>query len=258
MSIRLWELVAAVFVLLYAALQFSVGGIGVSIGIVAGTVIWLTTRVTILESDGRAGGYGRRTAWQSYLRVAFLYVAFIATVGVLVEAWLAHWQRTTQGDVAVVALLAIELLLAREIVPGLEEAINRRKGYRTEEAVGAELKPLSDLGWLVTHDWKKPRGGNVDHIVCGPGGAFAIETKSSRFRWRSLSQAAGNAAEIKKTLGVRWVQGVLCVDDPEQAPTKRDPVWVVSRQEIRQWLLAQHNKPVDTNAAAAALDVYLP
>ena len=258
MSIRIWELVAAVFVLIYAIAQFFDGGIGVSIGIIAGTVVWLTTRVTILESDGRAGGYLRRTAWLSDIRVASLFVALLATIGVAVAAYLARWQRTTQGNVAVVALLAVELLLAKEIGPEVEEAINRRTGYRAEKAVGDELEPLNDLDWLVTHDWKKPRGGNVNHIVCGPGGAFAIETKSSRFRWRSVSQAAGNAAEIKKALGVRWVQGVLCVDDPEQRPKKHDPVWVVSRQEIRDWLLAQHNEPVDIKAAASALDVYLP
>jgi hypothetical protein len=258
MSIRAWEIAVALVALVYALSEFSVGGLGVALGILAGTAAWLATRAQPREGNGEAAGYARRKSRLLLFRVVALILALLATLGTMVAALLAHWQHDVRGNVAVVSLTAVALLLMSEIEPSVDVATDWLIGARAEEAVGAELDPLSEIGWLVTHDWKKSRGGNVDHIVCGPGGAFAIETKSSRFRWGSLSQAAGNAAEIKKTLGVRWVQGVLCVDDPEQAPTKRDPVWVVSRQGLRDWLLAQHDKPVDTQAAAAALDVYLP
>lgn len=260
MSIQIWEIAVALVALLYALSEYFVGGLGVALGILAGTAAWLATRAQPREGNGEAAGYARRKTRLLIFRVIALILALLATLGTMVAVLLAHWQYDVQGNVAVVALTAVALLLMSELAPSVDTAINWLTGARAEEAVGAELDPLSEMGWLVIHDWKKSRGGNVDHIVCGPGGAYAIETKSGRF-WKSdLRQTSGNAYAIKKTLGsqVNFVQGVLCVDDPEQRPKYFDPVWVVSRQELRDWLLTQRRKSVDTRAVAEALNVYLP
>jgi len=73
-----------------------------------------------------------------------------------------------------------------------------RLGFLGERAVGEELNQLLAHGWRVFHDvefnenpGQKPF--NIDHIVVGTGGIFAIETKTrhrSRSR-RSESRAAG-------------------------------------------------------------------
>lgn len=51
-------------------------------------------------------------------------------------------------------------------------------GGRAEERVGEELEGLRSHGFYVFHDVQLPGVGNVDHIVLGERGFFAIETKS--------------------------------------------------------------------------------
>jgi hypothetical protein len=49
-------------------------------------------------------------------------------------------------------------------------------GYEAELAVGQELHQLAHKGFHVFHDIPA-KGFNVDHVVVGPEGVFAIETK---------------------------------------------------------------------------------
>ncbi|CAA9458762.1 MAG: hypothetical protein AVDCRST_MAG25-448 [uncultured Rubrobacteraceae bacterium] len=52
------------------------------------------------------------------------------------------------------------------------------RGGRAEERVGEELEGLRAHGFYIFHDVQLPSVGNVDHVVLGEGGFFAIETKS--------------------------------------------------------------------------------
>lgn len=54
----------------------------------------------------------------------------------------------------------------------------------------------------MLHGYKRAPNRDVDHIVCGPTGAYAIETKSRPFSKRDTHQALGNAAWLKGQLGV--------------------------------------------------------
>jgi hypothetical protein len=63
-------------------------------------------------------------------------------------------------------------------------------GFLGERAVGEELNQLMGHGWSVFHDvpFADNPGANpfnVDHVVVGPGGLFAIETKTRRKRKES-------------------------------------------------------------------------
>ncbi len=51
-------------------------------------------------------------------------------------------------------------------------------GGRAEERVGEKLEALRAHGFYVFHDVQLPCAGNVDHVVLGERGFFAIETKS--------------------------------------------------------------------------------
>ena len=88
-------------------------------------------------------------------------------------------------------------------------------------------------GWSIAHDLPRDSGGNVDHFVTGPRGAFAIETKKGRNRAGARGQAASNAAWAKEKFGERWVNAILCVgtDSPPQ-PTKQGYVWVVGVADL--------------------------
>ncbi|WP_256725685.1 nuclease-related domain-containing protein [Streptomyces sp. IMTB 2501] len=53
-------------------------------------------------------------------------------------------------------------------------------GLEGERRVGRELERLSPLGWRVLHGIEKSNGGDIDHLLIGPGGVFSINTKTHR------------------------------------------------------------------------------
>ncbi|MBT1095737.1 nuclease-related domain-containing protein [Streptomyces sp. Tu102] len=50
-------------------------------------------------------------------------------------------------------------------------------GLEGERRVGRELQRLSAVGWRVLHGVPKANGGDIDHLLIGPGGVFTINTK---------------------------------------------------------------------------------
>ncbi len=66
-----------------------------------------------------------------------------------------------------------------------------RLGYECELAVGQELNLLMHQGFHVFHDIPAD-GFNIDHIVVGKNGVFAVETKG---RSKRLGTASDNKAE---------------------------------------------------------------
>jgi hypothetical protein len=76
--------------------------------------------------------------------------------------------------------LSVELVLAFALLGVAHYAIplvhRRDLGAGGEEYVGSVLASL-DERWSVMHD-VRIGAGNIDHIVIGPGGVFAIETKA--------------------------------------------------------------------------------
>ncbi|NUP18540.1 MAG: NERD domain-containing protein [Streptomyces sp.] len=50
-------------------------------------------------------------------------------------------------------------------------------GLEGERRVGRELQRLSADGWRVLHGVPKANGGDIDHLLIGPGGVFTINTK---------------------------------------------------------------------------------
>ena len=64
-----------------------------------------------------------------------------------------------------------------------EEMVRLRLGLRGERYVAARLEELRPLGYLVTHDLpaavkEEDTHFNIDHVIVGPGGVFAVETKT--------------------------------------------------------------------------------
>ncbi|MFJ7229765.1 nuclease-related domain-containing protein [Streptomyces tendae] len=51
-------------------------------------------------------------------------------------------------------------------------------GLEGEQRVGRELQRLSSFGWRVLHGVEKSNGGDIDHLLVGPGGVFTINTKT--------------------------------------------------------------------------------
>ena len=66
----------------------------------------------------------------------------------------------------------------REITQALAAGAERdRKGAFGEEYTASALRPLRRHGWHAVHDIEYRGDGNVDHLLVGPGGVLAIDSK---------------------------------------------------------------------------------
>ncbi|WP_323182327.1 MULTISPECIES: nuclease-related domain-containing protein [unclassified Streptomyces] len=101
-------------------------------------------------------------------------------------------------------------------------------GLEGERRVGRELERLTPLGWRVLHGIEKGNGGDIDHVLIGPGGVFSINTKNHRGAsvWVGDSMAKINggkprpyaAASQAEADFVRKVLGRYCAFDVPVEP----------------------------------------
>ncbi|MBN1254145.1 MAG: NERD domain-containing protein [Deltaproteobacteria bacterium] len=90
--------------------------------------------------------------------------------------------------ILIVGLGVIALLLVNRITNNLEtKRLDFRKGATGEALVGYLLEGLPE-DYMVIHGLQlKPQYGDIDHIVVGPSGVYAIDTKN----WRGVVKADG-------------------------------------------------------------------
>lgn len=248
MRLRAWDVVGAFVGVILAADEFLLRMPLVGAGVIVGTVAWVLIRAEFQTKPGRPAGYASRRAQVEAAQTLLLAAAIGITIAAGITVQLKGWTRLAPGNLAIVALVGLELMLVAEMSRRGDSALRWFIGGEAERAVAAELEPLRDRGWLVVHDWPRERGGNIDHVACGPHGAFAIETKSGNVMRIHASQAAGAAAEVQRKFGGGWVQAVV-VSETTEAPYQSGVAWVVPRRSLRAWLLAQHGRPVDVTRA---------
>ena len=123
------------------------------------------------------------------------------------------------------------------------------RGSAGERSVGAALKELEDAGWLTRHDVMKPTGGNIDHVVAGPGGVFAIETKLHRFGKEGIRQAHAHARYLRKATKSDVVP-IICLANKTSPPKVYADVWCMGKPHLAQFLRDQPARPVDPQALA--------
>ncbi len=85
--------------------------------------------------------------------------------------------------VTLVTAIAVFIWSARWFAQKAQESNNRYLGYFGERLVAEYLDPLKAEGWRIFHDVPALAGEkkfNLDHVVVGPTGVFAIETKTRR------------------------------------------------------------------------------
>jgi hypothetical protein len=162
-----------------------------------------------------------------------LAAIYLLIVVVFFVMWREHWTRDRHGTVAVYALAGLAFFLVRDCLRLIKDADNWWLGSEMEREVARHLDELRAEGWSVVHDLPRDRGGNIDHFLTGPYGAFAIETKRGRDRAGSRGQAVSNAVWAKEKFGERWVTAILCVGtDPPPLPAKQGYVWVVGVTDL--------------------------
>ncbi|HEX6514178.1 MAG TPA: nuclease-related domain-containing protein [Nocardioidaceae bacterium] len=81
--------------------------------------------------------------------------------------------------------------LERKAAYARRRAANFRQGAAGEQSTADALAELSREGWVVLHDRLLPTGGNIDHLLIGPGGVVVVDSKS----WSGA--VAVNHAELR-------------------------------------------------------------
>ncbi len=129
----------------------------------------------------------------------------VAAVSALLVGWMLlgvpSWILILFELGAIAALLSVG--------PAVDRDIGRwRRGAEGEEVVGQILDRLAVDGWHVLHDISFGRG-NIDHVAIGPGGVFAVETKSHAGRisldgldQKMLTQAYAEKKTLEENLGL--------------------------------------------------------
>jgi hypothetical protein len=130
------------------------------------------------KQTGSAGKSAREMAEDRRMRAMVPLVIMVLILWLFLKLHLI-----TKFGLPALFVLAIGFAVARVFIEKkVDHAVKRAKdadrGALAEEKVGDELGKLPE-GWHVFHDVVFS-GFNIDHIAAGPGGIFAVETKSHR------------------------------------------------------------------------------
>lgn len=128
-----------------------------------------------------------------------LIVALALTSGALLSAIAGVWPPWLAATgfrrgVVVGATIAGAGWWTREMSQLLGAGAERqRKGAEGEELTDRALRPLRWRGWRVVHDIEFPGEGNVDHLLIGPRGIVAIDSKYTTERLWVTPKAIGGS-----------------------------------------------------------------
>ncbi|QYK08585.1 nuclease-related domain-containing protein [Shewanella mangrovisoli] len=126
-----------------------------------------------------------------------------------------------------------------------------RLGHTAEIATANELIGLQALGYQVFHDVQAD-GFNIDHLVIGKNGVFAIETKGRHKRNKDLRQTNGNGSNSGSSSGKKGYE-VFYKDGRLNFPswTETKPIEQAQRQAqwVSQWLTKATGSPVAATPA---------
>jgi Nuclease-related domain len=101
-----------------------------------------------------------------------------AALSLLLLAWLVLGLSGWPPSALALAAIATLIIADRRADPAFGRWL---RGAEGEKQVGAIFDGFTAQGWHVTHDVCLGRG-NIDHVLVGPGGIFAVETKAHRGR----------------------------------------------------------------------------
>jgi hypothetical protein len=120
-----------------------------------------------------------------------LFILLLCPLAGLVFLQVPSHNRAATVTLGFVAVSVIAGIGAFRVCKKLKESWQYRLGSKGEQVVGRELDRLIAQGYQVFHDMPFV-GWNIDHVVVGPEGVFAIETKA----WRKPAKSKDLKAEI--------------------------------------------------------------
>ena len=113
-----------------------------------------------------------------------------------------------------------------------------RLGFEGERHVGEALNQLMLVGYRVFHDFlitDKPHSiRNFDHIVIGPNGVFAVETKTRR---KMKAEDGAKVTVLENALQYPWG-----IDQEDLKQAQDDAAW------LREWLSKMSDRLVEVRS----------
>ena len=231
----------------------------------------------MVKIHGKPAAYAKSEAARIHARMVLIALIAVAIGEALfIAIFFLPRSKITLGLVAC-ALVSLGLyILFRRLDPLLErmgrERIKYWRGGQTEALVAMMLHDLEGP-WHVFHGVMLQEDWDIDHIVVGPGGVFAISTKSQRGCFSlgadgkvllngqptaMLAQAQGFAMELRGRLealmgaDTPYVQAILAAPFAWVAyPEKQQRVWVLHQENLRDTLENEaKQKRLDAKAIA--------
>tara|TARA_Y100000589_G_scaffold23870_1_gene19689 strand:- start:2229 stop:2966 length:738 start_codon:yes stop_codon:yes gene_type:complete len=112
-------------------------------------------------------------------KVAYWILLASVAIGFLVAEILRYWMNAKISVTAVfIVCIVVVGLSAYRIWRNISQIKAIKLGWKGEVATGQLLESLRNSGFVVLHDVQTDNHGNIDHVVIGPSGIFAIETKT--------------------------------------------------------------------------------
>lgn len=176
-------------------------------------------------------------------------------VGLLLIGSLNYFSGTSQITMIIGVLIGLcigIMIEVRKLMRNRQQLRNCYLGYFGERVVAEAIEPLKHEGFQVYHD--VPAGDanapfNIDHVVIGPSGVFAIETKTRRkgrardgfadhqiifdgqvlsYPWAEDRHGLDQAARQARWLQT-WLSQLIGPDIPVQ-PILTFPGWMILRR----------------------------
>lgn len=217
-----------------------------------------------LSSDQRAGVWARTRAREAHLRVVRRMWMPLLVIGLGGGALggLCVWVISN----AVVRAYAAGLLTTTVVgyllhqITQMAGANSALMGELAEQWTAQELRKLRRRGWRVVNHLML-RNWDIDHVLVGPGGVIAVETKWSAQPWEfdppegriltAVQQVKQNARDLSlwqpiKASGAASASGVVVLwgqsaeASEARAPKRFDDVVVVTGRTIDDW---RHSLP---------------
>jgi len=170
---------------------------------------------------------------------------FLAAYSPLIMAGLVALQGVRPGIGVWITIAVIAAIASICSAHRLWKVINLRRrirlGFEGERHVGEALNQLMLAGYRVFHDFlitDKPRLiRNIDHIVIGPNGVFAVETKTRR---KVKGEGGAKVTVLDNVLQYPWG-----LDQRDLAQAQEDSAW------LAEWLSKMSNEPVKVGSILA-------
>jgi hypothetical protein len=163
---------------------------------------------------------------------------FLSAYSPLIMAGLVALQGVRPGIGVWITIAVIAAIASIWSAYRLWKVLNLRRrirlGFEGERHVGEALNQLMLVGYRVFHDFlitDKPRSiRNIDHIVIGPNGVFAVETKARR---KVKGENGARVTVLDNALQYPWG-----LDQRDLAQAQKDSAW------LAEWLSKMSNDPV--------------